>query len=73
MMRLSGFGAAFLVFVAVGAGFHGERFTTVAAGVMSRFAPLVEPMVWGVSLAELAAGGLALAVFGWALWRGFKG
>ena len=72
MMRLSGFGAALLVLIAVGAGFHGERFTAAAARVMSRLSPLVEPVAWGVSLAELLAGGLVLAVFAWAVWRGFK-
>lgn len=73
MMRLSGFGAAFLVFIAVGAGFHGERFTATAARLMSGLAPLVEPLVWGISAAEFLAGALVLLVFAWALWRGFKG
>lgn len=72
-MRLSGFGAAFLVFIAVGAGFHGERFTETAARLMSRLAPLVEPLAWGISAAEFLAGALVLLVFAWAFWRGFKG
>ena len=72
MIRLSGFGAAFLVMIAVGAGFHGERFTAAAARLMSRLGTVVEPVIWGISLAELGAGVVVLAVFGWALWRGFR-
>ena len=73
MIRLSGFGAAFLVMIAVGAGFHGERVTAAAARLMSGLAPLVEPVLWGISLAEMGGGFLVLAVFGIAVWRGFKG
>ncbi len=73
MIRLSGFGAAFLVLVAVAAGFHGERFALAAAGWMSRLGPLVEPVIWGVSPAELGAGVLVVSVFAWAVWRGFRG
>ena len=73
MIRLSGFGAAFLVMIAVGAGFHGERFTSAAAGLMSRLGPLVEPVLWGVSPVEMLALAGVLSVFGWALWRGFRG
>lgn len=73
MIRLSGFGAAFLVMIAVGAGFHGERFTSAAAALMSRLGPLAEPVMWGVSAVEMLAAVLVLAVFGWALWRGFRG
>jgi len=72
MMRLSGFGAALLVFVAVGAGFHGERFTIAAARLMSGLAPLARPWIWGVSPAELVAGLLVLAIFGGVVWRGFR-
>lgn len=72
MIRLSGFGAALLVFVAVGAGFHGERFTSAAARLMTRLEPLVEPVVWGMSVAELGAGALVLMIFAWLVWRGFR-
>ena len=72
MIRVSGFGAALLVFVAVGAGFHGERFTSAAARLMSVLAPIAEPSIFGVSLAEIGAALLVLGVFGWAVWRGFR-
>ncbi|WP_421860807.1 hypothetical protein [Oceanicaulis sp.] len=72
LMRVSGFGAALLVFVAVGAGFHGERITATVARALSGLAPLVEPLIWGVSLLELGAGILVLGVFGVTVWRGFR-
>lgn len=71
-MRLSGFGAALLVFVAVGAGFHGERITGEIARALSGLAPLVEPVLWGVSLLEFGAALLVLVVFGFTVWRGFR-
>ena len=71
-MRLSGFGAALLVFVAVGAGFHGERMTSAVARALSGLAPLVEPVLWGVSLLEFGAALLVLVVFGFTVWRGFR-
>lgn len=71
-MRLSGFGAALLVFVAVGAGFHGERITGAIARALSGLAPLVEPVLWGVSLLEFGAALLVLVVFGFTVWRGFR-
>lgn len=71
-MRLSGFGAALLVFVAVGAGFYGERMTSAVARALSGLAPLVEPVLWGVSLLEFGAALLVLGVFGFTVWRGFR-
>ena len=69
---MSGFGAALLVFVAVGAGFHGERMTSAVARALSGLAPLVQPVLWGVSLLEFGAALLVLGVFGFTVWRGFR-
>lgn len=71
-IRLAGFGAALLVFVAVGAGFHGERVTTLAARLFSTLEPLARPLVFGLSGLELGAVAIVLAVFGVTLWRGFR-
>jgi len=71
-MRVAGFGAAFLVFIAVGAGFHGERFTQLAASGFAVLAPLAEPVLWGVSWLEFGAVLMVLAICVVTLWRGFR-
>ncbi len=71
-MRLAGFVAIVLVFIAVGAGFQGERVTGLIAEGLGRLGPLVEPRVFGVSLLEMAMMAAVLAVVAWVLWRGFR-
>lgn len=68
-IRLSGFVAVLLLFVAVGAGFQGERFTSMAARVMSRLGPLAEPLVFGVSALEFIGAGAVIALMALTVWR----
>lgn len=72
MIRLAGYGAAFLVFIAVGAGFQGERFTQMMARFLSRLGPLADPWVLGVSILELVAALAVVGILGWTVWRGFR-
>jgi len=72
MMQLAGLGAMLLIFVAVGAGFQGERVTSALAGLGARLAPLVEPAVLGLSVLEIAGGLAVMAVLGAGLWRAFR-
>jgi len=72
MIRLAGYGAAFLVFIAVGAGFQGERFTQMMAQMLARLGPLAEPWVFGVSALEIGATGVVVGLLGWTVWRGFR-
>ncbi|XBQ17044.1 MAG: hypothetical protein ABL308_04005 [Oceanicaulis sp.] len=69
MMRLAGMGAMLLLFVAVGAGFQGERITSWFAAAGGRLGPLAEPVVFGLSALEIGAVALVIAVFGLAAWR----
>lgn len=71
-IRLAGFGAALLVFIAVGAGFRGERFTSEAARLLGRFAPLVDPVLFGLSVLELGALALVGVLFFLAFRRGVR-
>lgn len=72
MIRLAGYGAAFLVFIAVGAGFQGERFTQMMANLLARLGPLAEPLFFGVSALELVAALAVVGLLGWTVWRGFR-
>jgi hypothetical protein len=72
MMRLAGLGAMLLIFVAVGAGFQGERVTSIIAGTAARLGPLAEPAFLGLSALEIAGGLDILAVLGAGLWRAFR-
>jgi Flp pilus assembly pilin Flp len=71
-MRLAGFVAIVLVFIAVGAGFQGERFTGWIAGRLGELGPLVEPRWFGISLLEMAMIAVVSGVVAWILWRGFR-
>ncbi|MFW5662058.1 MAG: hypothetical protein ACOC05_11815 [Oceanicaulis sp.] len=72
MMKLAGFGAILLLFIAVGAGFQGERVTSWFAAMGGRLGPLAEPVLFGASLIELGAVVVIVVVFGLAVWRGFR-
>lgn len=72
MMRLAGLGAMLLLFVAVGAGFQGERVTSLLAGLGARLGPLAEPAVLGLSVIEIAGGLAVFAVLAGGLWRAFR-
>ncbi|MFP4519265.1 MAG: hypothetical protein ACLFQ5_07410 [Oceanicaulis sp.] len=72
MMRLAGLGAMLLLFVAVGAGFQGERVTTLLADLGARLGPLAEPAVLGLSVIEIAGGLAVFAVLAGGLWRAFR-
>jgi len=72
MMRLAGLGAMLLIFVAVGAGFQGERVTSIIAGIAARLGPLAEPAVLGLSVLEITGGLAILAVLCAGLWRAFR-
>ena len=72
MMRLAGLGAMLLLFVAVGAGFQGERVTSWFAAAGARFAPLAEPFLLGLSALEIVGGLVVFAVLGAGLWRAFR-
>jgi hypothetical protein len=72
MMRLAGLGAMILLFVAVGAGFQGERITSMLADLAARFGPLVEPVILNLSILELVGGVAVFAVLGAGLWRAFR-
>lgn len=71
-MRLAGFVAIVLVFIAVGAGFQGERVTGWIAGRLGALGPLAAPRWFGLSLLEMAVIFLVFAVSAWVLWRGFR-
>ena len=66
-MRFAGFVAMVLVFIAVGAGFQGERVTSWIAGGLGELGPLVEPRWFGVSLLETAMLAMVLALVVWVL------
>lgn len=72
MMRLAGLGAMLLLFIAVGAGFQGERVTSMLAALAGQLGPLVEPAVLGLSVLEIAGGLAVIAVLGVGLWRAFR-
>lgn len=72
MMRLAGLGAMILLFVAVGAGFQGERVTTLLAGLGARLGPLVEPLLFDLSVLEIVGGAAVFAVLAGGLWRAFR-
>lgn len=72
MMKLAGFGAILLLFIAVGAGFQGERVTTLLADLGARLGPLAEPAVLGLSVIEIAGGLAVFAVLAGGLWRAFR-
>lgn len=72
MMRLAGLGAMLLLFVAVGAGFQGERVTTLVAGFGARLRPLVEPVLFELSVLEIVGGAAVFAVLAGGLWRAFR-
>ncbi|MGJ3231998.1 MAG: hypothetical protein ACFE0P_09380 [Oceanicaulis sp.] len=72
MMRLAGLGAMLLLFVAVGAGFQGERVTSALAGLAARLGPLADPVLLGRSAIEIAGGIAVFAVLAAGLWRAFR-
>jgi hypothetical protein len=61
-----------LLFVAVGAGFQGERVTSILASLGARLGPLVEPVAAGLSVLEIAGGLAVFAALGAGLWRAFR-
>jgi hypothetical protein len=71
-IRLAGFVAMVLVAIAVAAGFQGERLALVFANGMSELSFLVEPGLFGVSLAEWAMLIVVFLIAGFVLWRGFR-
>jgi len=71
-IRLAGFAAALLVLIAVGAGFQGERFSTMAAGALGRLGPLAQPVLFGISPLEAAGLAGVLGVVVYVFWRGFR-
>lgn len=72
-IRLTGLVVLVLIFVAVGAGFQGERFTSLMAGLAARLGPLAEPALFGASVLEILAVLAVVVVLGGPLWRRFKG
>ncbi|TGY89245.1 hypothetical protein E5163_08995 [Marinicauda algicola] len=71
-IKLAGFGAAILVFVAVAVGFRGGEAGDGLAARFERLVPLLEPALFGMTrleLAMLAIAGLLVALF---LWRRFR-
>lgn len=71
-IRLAGFVAILLVAIAVAAGFQGDRLALIAVETLSRFSPLVEPALFGVSPVEWMLLALVLAIAGLVVWRGFR-
>lgn len=71
-IKLAGFGAAFLVFLAVAVGFRGEGFNAALARRAEPLAPLLEPVLFGVTGLELAALALAGLLAGLIAWRRFR-
>lgn len=72
-IRLAGFVAMVLVAIAVAAGFQGERFASAVARTLAALGPLAEPVVFGASGLEIAAGFLGLAVIAAAVFRARHG
>ena len=62
VMRLAVFVALVLVAVAVAAGFQGDRFAGAIADGLAALGPLAEPVIFGASWLEIAAGGLVVAL-----------
>ena len=68
-IQLAGFVAMVLVVIAVAAGFQGERFASAIARALGALGPLAEPVVFGASWLEIAAGFAVLAVIAATVWR----
>ncbi|WP_300551693.1 hypothetical protein [Maricaulis sp.] len=71
MIRLAGFGAALIVFVAVYIGFHRQGATSYGGswGVMER---LTRPLIFGSNALELIAL-LLVGLIAWRAWRKMQG
>lgn len=67
-IKLAGFGAALLVFLAVAVGFRGPGFDAELARRFEPLAPLLEPVLFritGLELAALALAGIVGALVAW--------
>lgn len=72
MMRLAVLVALVLIFLAVGAGIQGDRFSTGVASVLSRLGPLAEPILFGASGLELGTLAIGVGVIAVVIWRGLR-
>ena len=72
LMKLVGTGVLALLLIAVGAGFRQEPLLETAARGLAYLGPLAEPVVFGLSVLELAGVCVAFVVLGLSLWRGLK-